>query len=191
MFKIPTSLLRKNNWNLELDQAEAARNGWVVSLAESSMIRWIDDINGVDSVTLYDDVREIRRKIRRIKREDASQENAVKLKKLYNRLNDLLFIEEYLLIIVKSDKDYLRACKGFVLNGREYKRLVSTSNGVKMNVIVFASTTGDDGVVMLDELKRRMENGRDMSKAFVPAKRCTAESVPTTHLTVTVLSVQS
>ena len=170
MFKIPTSLLRKNNWNLELDQAEAARNGWVVSLAESSMIRWIDDINGVDSVTLYDDVREIRRKIRRIKREDASQENAVKLKKLYNRLNDLLFIEEYLLIIVKSDKDYLRACKGFVLNGREYKRLVSTSNGVKMNVIVFASTTGDDGVVMLDELKRRMENGRDMSKAFVPAK---------------------
>lgn len=134
------------------------------------MIRWIDDINGVDSASLYDNVWEMRRKIRRIKREDASQENAVELKSLYSHLNDLLFIEEYLLVIVESDKEYLRACQGFTLNGREYRRLVSTSNGVKMSVIVFASTTGARGDVMLDELKRRMENGRDQTKTFVPAK---------------------
>ncbi len=134
------------------------------------MIRWIDDINGIDSNQLYDEVANIRRKIKRIKNEESSVENSSKLKLLYARLNELQFIPEYLLLIIEDNKDYLRACKGFTLNGRNYKRLVSTSNGVKMSVIVFASDEGSSGNVMRDELKRRMENGRDMTKTFVPAK---------------------
>jgi len=141
-----------------------------VSLAESSMIRWMDDINGVDSEALYGEIQDIRKKIRWIKRESESAANATMLKSLYGRLNNLLLLNEYLLVIVESDKDYIRACKGFRFNGREFRRLVSTSNGVKMSVIVFAAVEGAGGVPMLDELKRRMENGRDMTQKFVPAK---------------------
>lgn len=150
--------------------AEAVRNGEIVTLADSQMIRWIDDINGRDSTEVYNDIRELRRKIRRVKNGEASAENAAILKALYGQLNDLLLLPEYLLLIIDSDKDYLRACEGFEFNGRSYHRLVSTANGVKMSTIVFAADYGANGAVMLDELKRRMENGRDLTQKFVPAK---------------------
>ena len=149
---------------------DAIRNGEVVALAESQMIRWIDQINGVDSDALYEEIRSIRRKIKWIKSDDESTDNAKRIRQLYERLNNLLFIPEYLLLIIDSDKDYLRACEGFMFNGRHYKRLVSTSNGVKTSTIIFASDYGKNGNLMREELFCRMENGRDLTQKFIPAK---------------------
>ena len=56
------------------------------------------------------------------------------------------------------------------MNGRHYKRLLSTAGGVKLSTIIFMSDTGESGAVMRDEITRRIENGRDPSKKLVPAK---------------------
>lgn len=162
--------MRKAGWDLQLWMREAVRNGEVVTLSDSQMIRWIDEINGNAPDELYERIRAVRKMIRYIKAQDVSAENGKKLRNLYEELNDLLLIPEYLLIIVDSEKDYRRACEGFLFNGMRFGRLVSTTNGVKMSTIVFASDTGTSGAVMRDELKRRMDNGRDITKLFVPAK---------------------
>ena len=60
--------------------------------------------------------------------------------------------------------DYRRLCKGFKVNGISYKRLLGTSGGIKMSTIVFVSER------VYPELAKRIDNGRDMTKKFNPAK---------------------
>ena len=67
-------------------------------------------------------------------------------------------------LIIDKEKDYHRACKGFSINGLKYKRLLGTNGGVKSSTIVFVSERH------IDEIRRRIDNGRDMTKELVPAK---------------------
>ena len=53
---------------------------------------------------------------------------------------------------------------GFKINGITYRRLLGTTGGVKNNTIVFVNEN------LLPELKHRIDNGRDLSKQFTPAK---------------------
>ena len=47
IFKIHSERLRKERWRLSLPLEEARRNDEVISLADSQMLRWIDELNGV------------------------------------------------------------------------------------------------------------------------------------------------
>lgn len=170
VYKIHSELLRKNNWNMELGLRDAIRSDSIVTLADSQVIRWIDQINGQDSNELQGEIQNIRRKIRALKREDNTSENTKRIQGLYFRLNNLMLIPEYFLLVIDSDKDYLRAVQGFIFNGMCFRRLVSTSNGVKTGVIVFMAEFGRNGSVMRDEVFRRIENDRDLTKEMIPAK---------------------
>lgn len=74
------------------------------------------------------------------------------------------FKPDYMCLIIDKEKDYYRACKGFSINGVKYKRLLGTNGGIKNSTIVFVSER------LADELKRRIENGRDPTKELVTAK---------------------
>lgn len=67
-------------------------------------------------------------------------------------------------LIIDKDKDYYRANKGFSINGVKYERLLGTAGGIKNRTIVYVSKT------VAPEIKRRIDNGRDMNKELVPAK---------------------
>ena len=67
-------------------------------------------------------------------------------------------------LIIDKEKDYYRACKGFSINGINYKRLLGTNGGIKNSTIVFVSERH------ADELRRRIDNGRNMEQKLVPAK---------------------
>lgn len=67
-------------------------------------------------------------------------------------------------LIIDKKPEYIRACKGFTINGITYKRLLGTVNGVKNSTIVFANEK------ILDELNKRIDNGRNKAKPIVPAK---------------------
>ena len=66
-------------------------------------------------------------------------------------------------IIMDSNADYKRACKGFRINGITYKRLLGTAGGIKNSTIVFVNAQ------LVDELRKRIDNGRT-PKPIVPAK---------------------
>ncbi len=86
------------------------------------------------------------------------------MKQLYAQLDAIQFKPDYMHLIIDREKDYRRACKGFTINGIRYRRLLGTPGGIKNSTIVFISERH------IDEIRRRIDNGRDLNQALIPAK---------------------
>lgn len=162
IFKIRSSRLRKARWNLTLPLVEARFNKELVSLADSQVLRWIDELNGLEDQDAI--AKEIRSRIKRLKKEENSIANKRMVKALYEELDAVQFKPDYMCLIIDKEQDYYRACKGFTINGISYHRLLGTNGGVKNSTIVFVADRHGD------EIRRRIENGRNPEKALVPAK---------------------
>lgn len=162
IFKIHSSRLRRENWSLSLPLEEARKNDEVISLADSQVLRWIDELNGITDAD--EKAKNIKTNIKQIKKEPNSAQNKRKIRRLYKELDKLQFKPDYMCLIIDEPKDYYRACKGFSINGISYRRLLGTNGGVKNSTIVFVSER------LVGEIGRRIDNDRDMSKEFVPAK---------------------
>ena len=162
IYKIHSGRLRQNRWNLTMTIDEARRNDEVISLADSQILRWIDELNGITDADAR--AREIKMRIRKIRRSPNTYGGKKALRKLYHDLDELQFKPDYMCLIIDREKDYHRACRGFSINGVKYVRLLGTNGGIKNSTIVFVSER------LSGELRRRIENGRDMTKALVTAK---------------------
>lgn len=187
VLKINSTLLAKNNWDLTLPLERARKvPGLVVSLGDSQILTWINQLNGT---TDYDiEAKKIKKEIKYLKKQPNCKENKKKIAELYKDLYDLQFKKDYVSLIIDKQKDYDRANEGFRINGISYKRLLCTTNGVKTSTVVYASEriVNDNGNIttMVEALKRRIENGRDVTVPIVPAKLsayealCASNSIP-------------
>ena len=162
IYKIHSSRLRKGRWKLTLPLEEARRNDEVISLADSQVLRWIDKLNGIADADVK--AKEIKYKIKQIRKQPNSAQNKREIRKLYNELDKIQYKPDYMCLIIDREKDYYRACKGFSINGVRYVRLLGTNGGIKNSTIVFVSER------LSKELRRRIDNGRDPGKELVPAK---------------------
>lgn len=162
IFKIHSKRLREGNWNLTLPLDEAKRNDEVISLADSTVLRWIDELNGIEGAD--ERAREIKSEIRAARKNKENVSSRRLLRNLYSELDALQFKPDYMCLIIDKEKDYRRACKGFSINGIKYRRLLGTNGGIKNSTIVFVSER------LKDEIERRIENGRDPTKELVTAK---------------------
>lgn len=160
IYKLNSKRLRKSKWKLVLPIDEAMKRGDMIGIAESTVLRWLDELNGDtdnDSRVL-----EINRELRTLGNTSADKIIAKKL--TAERLN-LLVRRDYVTVVMDSKKDYQRlANDGFCLNGRRYVRLLATTGGIKNSTIVFCAEEHHA------ELRRRLDNGRDLEKKLVPAK---------------------
>lgn len=147
---------------MTLPIAEARKNDEVISLADSQVLRWIDELNGITDADHR--AREIKAEIKRLRNEPNSVKNRKTVKQLYAQLDSIQFKPDYMCLIIDKEKDYHRACRGFSINGINYKRLLGTNGGIKNSTIVFVSER------YADELRRRIDNGRNPNKEMVPAK---------------------
>lgn len=168
--KIHTKRLKDSKWNLEIDIHKAKLNGEIITLAESTVLRMIDEINGIDSKQTNSDVKSLQKQLRIIKKEPKSAENVKKIKEIYAKLHEIQYCPEYLCLVCDTAKDYRRACKGFTINGMKYRRLLGTAGSIKKSTIVFVSEYARSGILLYDDLVSRIENGRNMNMEFVPAK---------------------
>lgn len=162
IYKIHSSRLRKAKWKLTLPLAEARRNDEVISLADSQVLRWLDELNGITDAEAR--ARAIKARIRSLRKEPNSIQNRRAVKQLYAELDEVQFKPDYLCVIIDKEKDYRRACRGFSINGLRYCRLLGTNGGVKNKTIVFISERH------AGEIRRRIDNGRDLTQEMVPAK---------------------
>ena len=162
MYKLHSSRLRAAKWNLTLPISEARRNDELISLADSQVLRWLDELNNITDADRI--AREIKMEIRAVRKEPNSLQNRRRIRKLYEQLDAIQFKPDYLCLIIDKERDYMRACKGFTINGLRYHRLLGTNGGVKNSTIVFIADRHGD------EIRRRIENGRNAEKELVPAK---------------------
>ena len=159
-FKLHTSYLAKNNWDLTLPLKEARKSATtIVTVNDSQVLRWIEELNGTQDADAR--AKEIREKINALKLKNG---NKKEMSALYDQLYELQFQQDYLLLIIDKKSDYSRANKGFTINGIEYHRLLGTAGGIKQSTIVYVSTR------LYPEIKKRIDNGRNMTTPFVAAK---------------------
>ncbi len=134
----------------------------MISLADSQVLRWLDELNGIEDAEMK--AREIKAEIRMLRKEPNSVKSRKRVKALYEQLDAIQFKPDYLCVIIDRERDYRRACNGFSINGIGYQRLLGTNGGVKNETIVFISNRH------ADEIKRRIDNGRNLEQELVPAK---------------------
>lgn len=162
IYKIHSSRLRAARWKLTLPIAEARKNDEVIALADSQVLRWLDELNGIEDAD--ERASEIKSKISKLRKSDNTLENRKEIKQLYQKLDAIQFKPDYMCLIIDKEKDYWRACSGFSINGISYTRLLGTNGGIKNSTIVFISERH------ADEIRRRIDNGRDTNQKLVPAK---------------------
>lgn len=163
VYKIHSSRLRRAKWNLQLTVNQARENKELIALSESQMMRFIDELNKITNPELH--ISEIKSQIKRLKFEKNLSISRPKIKKLYEELDKYQFKKDYVCVVIDNNKDYYKIYNnGFKINGITYRRLLGTTGGVKNNTIVFVNEK------LLPELKRRIENGRDLTKQYTPAK---------------------
>lgn len=126
------------------------------------MLRWIDELNNISDADIQ--AKRIKNEIKSIKRQGNTTNNRLNIKQLYNKLDEVQFKKDYMCLIIDTIKDYRRACKGFVINGIKYVRLLGTNGGVKTRTIVFVNEA------LVAELRKRIENGRNPEVKMIPAK---------------------
>lgn len=161
VFKVRSSRLKKAKWNLSLSLADARRNDEVIPLHDSQVMRWIDELNAAPDTD--EAVAALKAELRAVRKEPQSPENKTAIRRIYDDLDRVQFKKDYVHIIMDSTSDYMRACKGFKINGIKYVRLLGTAGGIKNSTIVFVNAA------LADELRRRIDNGRQC-KPIVPAK---------------------
>lgn len=132
-------------------------------MSESQMMRFIDELNGITNPEEH--IAEIRKQIRALKREKDITRSRPLIKKLYDELDQYQFKKDYVCVVIDRNEDYRKIFKrGFSINNIRYKRLLGTTGGVKNNTIVFVNED------LHEELQKRIDNGRNMTKQFIPAK---------------------
>lgn len=134
----------------------------MISLSDSQMLRFIDSINGIENCDAI--AREVKNDIKMLRKQPNSLQNRRKIKKMYEKLDEIQYKPDYMCLVIDKEKDYWRARRGFKINGIKYVRLLGTNGGIKNSTIVFVSER------LAPELRRRIDNGRNMAKELVPAK---------------------
>lgn len=163
VFKIHSSRLRRAKWHLTLTVNQARENKELITVNESQLMRFIDELNGVENTASY--VSDLKSQIQILKTETNLAVSRPKIRKLYEKLDKYQFQKDYVCVVLDSSNDYRRLYQnGFQINGIRYRRLLGTTGGIKSNTIVFVNE------LLLPELKRRLNNGRNLTKPFTPAK---------------------
>ena len=135
----------------------------IISLNDSQILRFIDELNGTTDSDAK--AKEIKRKMREVRKRKRSPETKALLRNLYQTLYDIQYQKDYICIIMDSNKDYdLLNAKGFSVNDVEYQRLLGTNGGIKNSTIVYVSKR------LHDQLQERIDNGRNRKQLLVPAK---------------------
>lgn len=163
VLKIDSLTLKNNNWNYNVSLEDARKREELIAVGSSQCLRFILDIKKYEFTE--DDIKNTKKEIKRLKKSSNTEGNRKKIKKLYDKLDEMLFIPEYIGVVFNTKSDFDYVCKnGFTINGKKYKRLVGTTGGVKNSTVQFCS---DD---IYDELVKRMENGWNSDTPIVPAK---------------------
>lgn len=170
IYKIDSNLLEKKKWDLVLSVEDARKiDGIIVALADSQVLSWINELNGTQD---YDaKAKSINKEIKWIKKQSINKENKKRIAELYKELYKLQFKEDYVCVVMNKKSHYKRANQGFKINGVGYKRLFCTTGGVKTSTVVYVSER------IADELKKRINNGRNELMQIVPAKYGAYESL--------------
>lgn len=94
-----------------------------------------------------------------------NKDNLERIIFLQNKINNTMFIEDYISVVIehKAHYDYMYK-NGFVVNGKTYRRFSCSAGQARVSTVVFVNEE------IIEELKKRLNNGRNLNEKFSPSK---------------------
>ena len=109
VYKIHSSRLRRAKWDLQLTINQARENKELISLSESQMMRFIDELNGITNPELH--IADIKSQIKKMRYEKNLSISRPKIRKLYEELDKYQFKKDYVCVVIDNNKDYYNIYK--------------------------------------------------------------------------------
>lgn len=161
--KFHSSRLKQSNYDINLTFNEGKKNNEIIALADNQILRTIRDIRKQDVdknviENLYQE-RDL------IKKEKNNLDNLKKIIKLQNQINHLLYIPDYITVVIDNLSHYKYIyINGVKINGNIYKRLSCSASQARASTVVLCN------IDIIDEVKERLNNGRNLNKEISPSK---------------------
>ena len=161
--KFHSSRLKDYNYNITISFNEGKKNNEIIALADNQILRTIRDIRKQDFdknliESLYDE--------RDLLKKDKNNKNNIKqIIKVQEKINHLLYIPDYITVVMDKLSHYKYIYQnGIVINGNLYKRLSCSASQARVSTVVLCNTE------IIDEVKERLNNNRDLTKKLSPSK---------------------
>jgi len=162
-YKFKSSRLKEFNYDIDLPFNKAKELKEVVALADNQILRSIRDIR--KHSIKYEHIENLFKERNIRKQRYHSIENSKRIIEIQDRINRTMFIPDYITIVIEHRSHYKKIFnEGVIVNNKRYSRLSCSSGQARVSTVVLCCEE------IIDELKRRLNNGRDLTKQFAPSK---------------------
>lgn len=139
ILKINVSAILENNSKISTTFENAKRQGWVVTIGDNQVLKFIRDIKCIDFDKQRLKIAELYKVRNILKSKPKSLENSLQISEYQKQIDDILYIPD--VVSVHADttkKDYNKVTKNkFVINGVTYKRLCAGAGQLRRNTVLF------------------------------------------------------
>lgn len=162
-YKFKSSRLKEFNYDIELSFDEAKENNEVIALFDSQMLRSIRKIH--KRKVNYKHLENLHKKRDKLRKKEHSEENADNIQRIQDEINEILFIPEYITIVMEHNAHYKYLYNnGLRLNGKIFRRFNSSASQARVSTVTFVEEK------TAEELHEIMDNGRNRNKKLAPSK---------------------
>ena len=150
IFKFDSNRLKASNFNITLTPWQARKNGELISIGDSQMLRSLRLITNKENY--QEELQELFRKKKYLQKNIGGK---LDLYNIENRIDEILFIPEIISLNVKNVKHYEKIIKnGLFVNNKKYVRLMCSAGQARRNNVLLI----DSDVEI--ELKKVLNNDR-------------------------------
>ena len=161
--KFKSSRLKEYGYDIQLTPQQAKQNGELIALSDNQILRSIRKITGKE--INYIQLEQWYQERDRLKKQIYSRENSSRIIELQNNILDMLFIPEYITIVMEHNSHYNYLFKnGLLLNSERYFRLSSSASQSRVSTVVFCNEK------ILNQLNEILDNNRDKNIPLCPSK---------------------
>lgn len=197
--KFKSSRLKEFGYNIENTFEEFLELGEIVALSDSQMLRTIRDVTkrqvyldrieklialknyykkksskvNVRNIKLLKRFNKLSSKkglknkalLKQFKEKYKTNASLDELNRIQSKIYRSCYIPEYIIIVMDEDSHYKYMYEnGLYINGEKYERLSCSASQARTSTVIFCKSN------ILEEVERRLNNGRDMEKKFSPSK---------------------
>jgi len=141
ILKLNVNTILENNLKINISLNEAKKRGWVVSIGDNQLLKFIRDIKQIDFEKQKYKLEQIIRDRNNLKSLQKSLENSKKIYQYQKQIDGILFIPDLISVHANtSKKDYIHIAKNlFEVNGITFKRLCAGAGQLRRNTVLFVN----------------------------------------------------
>lgn len=139
IFKFSSERLNESDYNLNITPHQARKNGELISIGESQMLKSLGEIKGRHYTR--EEINGLFEEKRKLKSSESSSDNIIALRQLEQQIDEILFIPEIVSLMVDDVRHYEEIIKnGLFVNNRKFVRLMCSAGQMRRNNVLFVDS---------------------------------------------------